>query len=99
MGLNLLVRLLHLLRQALLEEGGSDWVLLSLSLGGGYGRGLRHRYRYRGRSWLNGLYQLLRWVFHLRGGCNTFWLRCRLRFSLFGFMNWFTVGTVRKNAW
>lgn len=98
MGLNLLVRLLHLLRQALLEQGGGDWVLLGLSPGRRDGGGLRYRRGCgcwgRNRGWLNCLYRFLcRW-FRLRSRSNTFWLRRRLQFSLFGFRNWFAVGPI-----
>lgn len=69
MGLHLLVRLLNLLRKALLEESGGNWVLLSLDLGGrdGWrlrcGSGSRHGCwggsgSKRNRYWLNCLYRL-----------------------------------------
>ena len=41
-GLDLLIRLVHLLRQAVLEQGRSDWILLGLHLGGRDGGGLRY---------------------------------------------------------
>lgn len=44
MGLDLLARLLDLLRKALLEEGGSDWALLSLGFGRRGGGRLGHRW-------------------------------------------------------
>jgi len=99
--LNLLARLLHLLRKVLLEEGRGDRVLLRLGLGGRDG-GLRYRCGHRGRSrsrgWLNDLHRLLCWRFYLRNGSDTFWLWRWLRFGLFGFRSWFTVGSVSRHA-
>ena len=98
MGLNLVVRLLYLLRQTLLEECRSDWVLLGLGFGGRRGGGLGCRGRGRNGSWLNGLYRLLCWCFRLHWGSNAFWLWRRFRLSLFGFRSRFAVGSVKKHV-
>jgi hypothetical protein len=101
-GLNLLIWLLHLLRQAVLEQSRSDRVLLGLGLGGRDGWGLRYgcgsRGRSGGRGWLDGLYSFLCWGFRFRSGSSTFWLWCRLRFGLSGFRNRLAMSFVRGNA-
>ena len=107
-GLDLLVRLLHLLRKGLLKEGGGRWVLLGLGLGGrdggmlGYRRGCGYLgwcwSWSRGRSWLNGLCWLwCRW-FRFCNGSDTFRFWCGLRFGLFGFRGWLTMGSVSRHT-